>query len=137
MKACRRATRADTFTGTRHYKCFFFQRSYLTHGPAGRFTRHSENQYLICYYDWITEQTHTLEQDQDVSEIIDRRSIFWFVWATYAYSMARPNKGSKEMCALLGYYAAYGGNTLPTFQDNLSVPSSRVKNILDLRISDR
>jgi len=26
-----------------------------------------------------------------------------------------------EICALLGYYAAYGGNSLPTFRDNLSV----------------
>jgi hypothetical protein len=32
-----------------------------------------------------------------------------------------------EIGALLGYYAASSGNTLPTFQDNLSVPSSRVK----------
>jgi hypothetical protein len=27
---------------------------------------------------------------------------------------------------LLGYYAAYSGNSLPTFRDNLSVLSSRV-----------
>jgi len=33
-----------------------------------------------------------------------------------------------EICALLGYYAAHGGNSLPTFQDNLSAPSTRVKN---------
>ena len=31
-------------------------------------------------------------------------------------------------CAFLGYYAAYSGNSLPTIRDNLSVPSSRVKN---------
>jgi len=30
------------------------------------------------------------------------------------------------MCTLLGYYAAFGGNSLQTFQDNLSVPFSRV-----------
>ena len=30
-------------------------------------------------------------------------------------------------CGCLGYYAAYGGNFLPTFRDNLSVPSSGVK----------
>jgi hypothetical protein len=30
------------------------------------------------------------------------------------------------MCALLGYYAASCGNCLPTFRDNVSVPSSRV-----------
>jgi hypothetical protein len=27
-----------------------------------------------------------------------------------------------EICALVGYYAAYGGNSLPTFRDNLSIP---------------
>ena len=32
-----------------------------------------------------------------------------------------------ESCALLGYYAASGRNSLPTFRDNLSVPSSGVK----------
>ena len=32
-----------------------------------------------------------------------------------------------ENCPVLGYYAASGGNFLPTFRDNLSVPSSRVK----------
>jgi hypothetical protein len=32
-----------------------------------------------------------------------------------------------EICGLLGYYAASFGNCLPTFRDNVSVPSSRVK----------
>ena len=36
-----------------------------------------------------------------------------------------------ETCAPLGYYAAYGGNSLPTFRDNLSVSSSRVKKSKD------
>jgi len=30
-----------------------------------------------------------------------------------------------EICALLGNFAEYRGNSLPTFRDNLSVPSSR------------
>jgi hypothetical protein len=34
-----------------------------------------------------------------------------------------------DICALLGYYAASNGNPLPTFQDTVSVPPSRVKNI--------
>jgi hypothetical protein len=34
-------------------------------------------------------------------------------------------RGVVEICALLGYYAASNGNPLPTFQDSLSVPSSR------------
>jgi hypothetical protein len=32
-----------------------------------------------------------------------------------------------EICALLGYYAAWSGNPLPMFRDNVSVPSSRGK----------
>jgi len=31
-----------------------------------------------------------------------------------------------ENCALLVYYAARIGNSLPTFRDNVSVPASRV-----------
>ena len=33
-----------------------------------------------------------------------------------------------ENCAILGYCAAGSGNSLPTFQDNLSAPSSNAKN---------
>jgi hypothetical protein len=32
-----------------------------------------------------------------------------------------------EIFALLGYYAVSSGNPLPTFRDNVPVPSSRVK----------
>jgi hypothetical protein len=32
-----------------------------------------------------------------------------------------------EICGLLGYYAALSGSSVPTFRDNISVPSSRVK----------
>jgi hypothetical protein len=37
------------------------------------------------------------------------------------------NLGALEIYDLLGYYAASCGNYLPTFRDNVSVPSSRVK----------
>ena len=33
-----------------------------------------------------------------------------------------------ENCVLLGHYAVSGCHSLPTFRDNLSVPSSKVKN---------
>jgi hypothetical protein len=33
----------------------------------------------------------------------------------------------EETCALLGYYAALNGKPLPTFRDNVWVPSSRVR----------
>jgi len=41
------------------------------------------------------------------------------------------NINYEENCALLGYYAVSSGNFLPTFRDNLSVPSSGFKNPKD------
>jgi hypothetical protein len=32
-----------------------------------------------------------------------------------------------ETCSLSGFYAAWNGNSIPTFRNNLSVPSSEVK----------
>jgi len=37
----------------------------------------------------------------------------------------------EENCALLRYYAASSGYSLPTFRDNLSVPSSRFLTLED------
>ena len=34
-----------------------------------------------------------------------------------------------EICALLGYYAAYDGSSFPKLLNNLSVPSSRIKTL--------
>jgi hypothetical protein len=44
----------------------------------------------------------------------------------YCYSKAWLKIANEvdENCVLLGYYAASSGNFLPTFRDNLSVPSS-------------
>jgi hypothetical protein len=36
-------------------------------------------------------------------------------------------RDADEICALLEYNTASSGNTLPTFRDNVAVPSSRVK----------
>jgi hypothetical protein len=33
------------------------------------------------------------------------------------------------ICAFLGYYAVSCGNCLPTFRDNVSVPSTKVKTL--------
>jgi hypothetical protein len=35
-------------------------------------------------------------------------------------------RDADEICAVLGYYAASSGNRLPTFRDNVLVPSSKV-----------
>ena len=34
---------------------------------------------------------------------------------------------TEDICAILGYYAAYSGNSVPTFRDNLYVPSPNFK----------
>jgi hypothetical protein len=39
-------------------------------------------------------------------------------------------------CVLLDHYAAVSGKSLPTFRDNISVPSSRVKNFVYLNLED-
>jgi hypothetical protein len=36
-------------------------------------------------------------------------------------------RDADEICAILGCYTASNGNPLPTFRDNISVPSSTVK----------
>jgi hypothetical protein len=50
-----------------------------------------------------------------------------------AYQISRLNSGFRrevdENCALLCYYAASSGNSLPTFRGNLSTPSSKVRNL--------
>jgi len=50
-----------------------------------------------------------------------------------AYQMSRLvscfRREVDENCALLGYYAASSGNSLSTFQDNLSVLSLNFKNL--------
>jgi hypothetical protein len=39
------------------------------------------------------------------------------------FGMDKMERIFPEMCAVLGYYAASCGNCLPTFRDNVSVPS--------------
>jgi hypothetical protein len=40
-----------------------------------------------------------------------------------------------EICAFLGYHAASSANPLPTFRDNVLVPSSRVKSSKNVNIA--
>jgi len=41
-----------------------------------------------------------------------------------------------KVCNLLGFYAAQNGSLLPTFRDNISVPSARVKDQDYLNLGD-
>jgi hypothetical protein len=45
--------------------------------------------------------------------------------------------GTKDIFDLLGCYTAYIGSYLPTFRDNLSVPSSRTNCPRSLTVEDR
>ena len=56
------------------------------------------------------------------------RSIFCIVCCFISFGLCLRTDTIEENCALLGYYTVSNGNFLPTFQDNLSVPPSRVKN---------
>jgi hypothetical protein len=46
-----------------------------------------------------------------------------------------PDREVGENCALLGCYSASGGDLLPTFRDNLSVPSLGVENLKESPLS--
>ena len=39
----------------------------------------------------------------------------------YVFAISGLRREVDETCALLGYYAAYSGNSLPTFRANISV----------------
>jgi hypothetical protein len=41
-----------------------------------------------------------------------------------------------EICALLRYYAALRGSSVPTFRENLSVPAPRVQDLDFLTLED-
>jgi hypothetical protein len=50
-------------------------------------------------------------------------------WLHYVISSFR--REIDENCFVLRYYAACSGNSLPTFRDNLSVPSSLILDLKD------
>jgi hypothetical protein len=62
-----------------------------------------------------------------------RISVFSYSWhysnvqITFFLAISGFRREEGDFCALLVYYIAYGDNSVPTFRDNLSVPSSGVK----------
>jgi hypothetical protein len=49
------------------------------------------------------------------------------------HSYAASNFDLFENIAFLGYYAASGGNFLPTFRDNLSVKGQKIKQLFECK----
>jgi len=70
-------------------------------------------------------------------ETINTQRLLAYILTPIFYSLCSLQQGSEqltdltilcaEIFALMDYYAAYGDNYLPTFRDNLSIPSSNVK----------
>jgi len=71
----------------------------------------------------IPKRIHTRFKTRRKYEIKKKGSIFNCNWYIYI-----PYFKVYKNCALLGYYAASTSNSLPTFRDNLSVPSLWFKN---------
>jgi len=77
---------------------------------------------------------------QQINIIGKGQKLIYYVQIQFALKFVKLPNGvlgslyEYEICATLGYYAAYCGNSLPTFRNNLSVPSSRVNKskILDI-----
>ena len=66
-----------------------------------------------------------------LSSGVKRTALFWVITqlvVVISYRRFGPIFSGQENCTLLGYYTANSGNFLPTFRDNLSVPSSGDKN---------
>jgi hypothetical protein len=62
-------------------------------------------------------------------------------WTMQSQTKTCIAKSSCEICALLRYYAAESGNSIPTFQDNLLIPNSRAmkskrENRAELELTD-
>jgi hypothetical protein len=67
-----------------------------------------------------------------VTALKQLRSLPWIpkLWCVFSWRYLHRTSGFRrdvdEISTLLGYYAAPTGNPLPTFRDNVSVPSSRI-----------
>jgi hypothetical protein len=81
------------------------------------------SQFIFAVYVWLRNESHTFRLDTKVPCI----AIGAWVLTYILYAIWGFRRDADEICVLLGYYAASNGNTLPTFRDNVSVPSSRVK----------
>jgi hypothetical protein len=63
-------------------------------------------------------------------ELPDWDSALFCSVSDWTYRNSKPSSivtFTAELCALLGYYAASSGNSLRTFRDSISAPTSRVK----------
>jgi hypothetical protein len=90
--------------------CMTYRYLHITHYcDSAVFYKHARNCYIFIYAGINVRVKYGGER-------VDLSVACAFVWTTQR----------SVICALLGYDAASSGNPLPTFQDNVSVSSSRV-----------
>jgi hypothetical protein len=58
---------------------------------------------------------------------VRRHSLNWNKHLFRGLTLMLVRCSNEQICDLMGYCTEYSGNSLPTFRDSLSVPSSRVK----------
>ena len=75
-------------------------------------------------YMWLNQTRTTVPVSCDVDKNMGT-SLYRSRYCPLVISGYR--RDAEEICALLGCYAAPGGNSIPTLRHNLSVPSSKVK----------
>jgi hypothetical protein len=83
----------------------------------------------VCTLQVCSLETATVKNE------FDGKNVYWrhTFWVRQVYEMTGNSvvsgfhRDADEICALLRHNAASNRNSLPTFRDNVSVPSSRVK----------
>ena len=97
---------------------------------------------LLCRYRNVVDYLpisfrHLFRIEENKRNFVVRQSItVYSEWIWYAVGSRNANASLRniswnlyrpDLCTVLGYYAALSVTFVPTFRDNLSVPSSRVK----------
>ena len=115
---------------------FFFRKSWLLcdnavkYGRSGQATDDSIIRRMRCAC-WITTATDThpeyvLLLFHDIGAYANGPHCYLMRTLPVLCVISGFRREVDEIWALLGYYAVYSGNSLPSFRDSLSVPSSRV-----------
>jgi hypothetical protein len=100
--------------------------------------RESSSKIVFRYENGNIVPRYVISQDKthgDQHTILPRFHKYWSgtsLSTMYSCVTSGFPRSVNEVCALLGFYVALSGSFLPTFRDNLSVPSSSVKRCLTL-----
>jgi len=96
--------------------------------------------YIYTYVAYLVRQDFRVQSIHRVAKISEKVTVFWYVTCSPVANCQRFGRSCSphshdvmagfrsevyENCTFLGYYTTSSANFLPTFRDNLSVPSSR------------